>query len=300
MSDFFLTDIGQSTLDNLLLGATITLTKIVVTNAYSDRASVETKSDLSGTIVFQQSITGIVESGAVHIEASDTTENEYTAKTIALIFNYGSTEYVFALASDDVTPQYVKTDASAQITIDSTFSNASSISFVNTNISFPTATELRNGSVKIASDSDISTKTGNGVITASKLSQIVGSVYAHAKALVLPDTTNAAVVVEYDANGIQINMVNSSSSNKIDFTISLTNPSQFVFDTTKPLFYQFQIQNQAYGTYIPETSAQYCGKTVTPTDATTAVSVSRDTNYQQFQPGYHMIIDVWASLKTPD
>lgn len=300
MSDFFLTDIGQSTLDSLLLGATITLTKIVVTNAYSDRANVETVSDLSGTIVFQQSTTGIVESGAVHIEASDTTENEYTAKTIALIFNNGSTEYVFALASDDITPQYVKSEASAQIIIDSTFSNASSISFISTSVLFPVATETRNGSVKIASDSEISAKSGDGVITASKLSKINGGIHAYTKALVLPSTSDASVVVEYESRGIQINMINSSSSNMIDFTISLTDASSFVFDTTKPVFYQFQRQNSAYGTYVPEDSAQYCGKTVTPTDTTAPVTVSRDTNFQQFQAGDYMIVDVWAMLKTPD
>ena len=299
MSDFYLTDIGQTTLDSLLLGATITLTKIVVTNAYSDRANVETISDLSGTIVFQQSTTGIVESGAVHIEASDTTENEYTAKTIALIFNNGSTEYVFALASDDITPQYVKSEASAQIIIDSTFSNASSISFLNTNILFPTATESRKGSVRIASDAEISAKSGDGVITASRLSQITGDIHAYAKALVMPSTSTPFVSVEYEARGIQIKMLNSSSTYNIDFSISLTDSNNFVFNTQRAVFYQFQLQNSTYGTYVPATSAQYCGKCITPANETSDIIVSRDLGMQGFTPGYGVMIDVWAVLKTP-
>lgn len=299
MSDFYLTDIGQTTLDNLLLGATITLTKVIVTNAYSDRANVTTPSDLSGTVVFQQPITGIVEAGAIHVEASDTTENEYTAKTIALIFNNNGSEYVFGLASDNETPQYVKSDASAQIIINSIFSNASSISFLNTNITFPTATESRNGSVKIASDSEISAKSGDGVITASKLSKITGDIHAYAKALVVPSTSNPFISVEYEARGIQIKMLNSSSTYNIDFSISLTDSNNFVFNTQRAVFYQFQLQNSTYGTYVPATSAQYCGKCITPANETSDIIVSRGLGMQDFTPGYGVIIDVWAVLKTP-
>ena len=123
------------------------------------------------------------------------------------------------------------------------------------------------------------------------------SKFAHTKAIVKPSISDAEVVQVYVADGIIITMQNSATSNYIDFSVELTDASKLVFDPNKDILYQFEFENSSTHTFAQaENYIAACGKTATPTDATTPIAVSRTLSINAYTPGTRVIVDVWAEL----
>ncbi len=170
---FNLTDYGKTSLAELLSGETLEITSVVITDSQTTGISdVETPDDLDGDRVFSDTISGTVSGDTMHIEFADTSTTEYTARTMAVCFTKSGLNKVFAV-STDATKLFQKGSMPLQAVIDIKFEDASSISFNSTSISFPSATDASNGTVRYATAEEIASKTGNGVLTAGMLNQII-------------------------------------------------------------------------------------------------------------------------------
>ena len=170
---FTLTDIGKNALAGLLSGETLELTSVIITDGYTTGISeVETASDLEGNTVFSDTISGTVSGDTMHIEFSDSSTTEYTAKTMAVSYTQGGSDYILAVSANS-TKLFQKGSMPLYAVIDIKFEDASSISFDSATIAFPQATDTTNGTVRYATAEEISSKTGDGVLTAGMLDQII-------------------------------------------------------------------------------------------------------------------------------
>lgn len=170
---FSLTNIGKSSLAELLVGETLEVVAVMITDAYTSNISdIVDAFDLDGNVLFASVISGTVSGDTMHIEFADTSTTEYTAKTMAIGFLKDETNYILAV-STDATKLFQKGSMPLQAVIDVKFEDASSISFNSTSIAFPSATDASNGTVRYATAEEIASKTGNGVLTAGMLDQII-------------------------------------------------------------------------------------------------------------------------------
>lgn len=122
------------------------------------------------------------------------------------------------------------------------------------------------------------------------------SIYAHTMALYYQSTQNPSVGVEFDASGIRIKPHASSTSTNIAFEVELVDPTKLVFSTQKPIFYSFRGYNSSYHSYLYSSNPQYCGKLVTPQNATDNIVLDILNDWQSFGTD-RCIIEVWAQLE---
>lgn len=171
--NFTLTDIGKIALADATIGNQLTLQGVIITNGISS-LNVTTPQDLTGSQVFTQEISGVVENQKVHVEFSDLTENFYSAKTVALTFIKNNTIYVFALSipEEGETELFYKSIAPLVASIDLKFDNAENITFNDTNVLFPDASTTRKGKVRLATQQEIENKSGTSVVTADGLTYL--------------------------------------------------------------------------------------------------------------------------------
>ena len=172
--NFVLTSIGKQALAEAASGDAIILTKAYATDEASS-TSIISPDNLSGEVVLEATISGEVRTplnsdSYLHLEFYDDSTNAYIAKTLALIFIKDDEEFIFAIAADSESGLFEKTPSILQAVIDVQFQNASSFSFQGQpDISFPSATTERNGTVRIATPEEIQTQTGNKVVQTSDL-----------------------------------------------------------------------------------------------------------------------------------
>lgn len=229
MITFYLTSIGKTTLAELELGTTITINRVIITDA-SSPLTITTPSGLSGNIVFSQSLEGVVIDSKLHLEFLDDTDNQYIGKTLAITFRKSGTEYIFALATDG-DGLFNKTPSLLQAVIEVQFDDADSITFQNTNVSFPPATTTRNGSVRLATASEITNKSGSGVITANGIGAFVD--------LTTNQTIDGVKTFSQTISGTVNKAINDENGNRIKTASNLDyvtaiNPSASSTTTTIP------------------------------------------------------------------
>lgn len=197
--EFKLTSIGKTDIANLLAGETLEVKKVYITDAQSgDNESYV--SGLSGNIVFQGDVHGeilyeknevlytkdewdatmpsgtIPDTGLLHVEFFDDSENYYGGKTIAITYTKELEERILCIATGETASDelVVKHFSPLSLSLDLRFESAENISFENINLSFPPATEGRRGSVKLASSADVMAGTGSGVVTSQNLNTRLG------------------------------------------------------------------------------------------------------------------------------
>lgn len=197
--EFKLTSIGKTDIANLLAGETLEVKKVYITDAQSgDNESYV--SGLSGNIVFQGDVYGevlyekdevlytkdewdatmpsgtIPDTGLLHVEFFDDSENYYGGKTIAITYTKELEERILCIATGETASDelVVKHFSPLSLSLDLRFESAENISFENINLSFPPATEGRRGSVKLASSADVMAGTGSGVVTSQNLNTRLG------------------------------------------------------------------------------------------------------------------------------
>lgn len=196
---FKLTSIGKTDIANLLAGETLEVKKVYITDAQSgeDEAYV---SALSGNIVFQGNVHGeilyekddilytkdewdaempsgtIPDTGLLHVEFFDDSENYYGGKTIAITYTKELEERILCIATGESASDelVVKHFSPLSLSLDLRFESAENISFESINLSFPPATEGRRGSVKLASSAEVMAGTGSGVVTSQNLNTRLG------------------------------------------------------------------------------------------------------------------------------
>lgn len=196
---FKLTSIGKTDIANLLAGETLEVKKVYITDAQSgeDEAYV---SALSGNIVFQGNVHGeilyekddilytkdewdaempsgtIPDTGLLHVEFFDDSENYYGGKTIAITYTKELEERILCIATGESASDelVVKHFSPLSLSLDLRFESAENISFDSINLSFPPATEGRRGSVKLASSAEVMAGTGSGVVTSQNLNTRLG------------------------------------------------------------------------------------------------------------------------------
>lgn len=168
---FKLTPTGKRAISEATIGQEIELTSVIITDEPSSY-TVSVPSGLSGTVKYSNDCYGYISDNVIHLEFLDDSENVYTAKTLALIFRKSDTDYVFALSCDS-DGLFFKTPNLLQAVIHVNYSDAQSVTIDESNISFPEATQVRYGSVRYASNEEISSKTGDGVIKASNLDSLI-------------------------------------------------------------------------------------------------------------------------------
>lgn len=198
--EFKLTSIGKTDIANLLAGETLEVKKVYITDAQSgDNESYV--SGLSGNIVFQGDVQGeilyekdevlytkdewdatmpsgtIPDTGLLHVEFFDDSENYYGGKTIAITYTKELEERILCIATGETASDelVVKHFSPLSLSLDLRFESAENISFENINLSFPPATEGRRGSVKLASSADVMAGTGSGVVTSQNLNTKLGN-----------------------------------------------------------------------------------------------------------------------------
>lgn len=124
-----------------------------------------------------------------------------------------------------------------------------------------------------------------------------GSVHAHAMALYHNAMDDASVVAEYDATGIRVKARNGASSTDLTFDIELTDPTKYVFDPAKPVYWRYSAYNSSYYIYVPMTinEASYIPTLKTPADATSPLLCTQRLDWQTFDTD-RVIIEVFAEL----
>lgn len=125
-----------------------------------------------------------------------------------------------------------------------------------------------------------------------------GSIHAHAMALYNNSTESAAVAAEYAAEGIRIKAHNTDDSAKLSFDIELVDPTKYVFNTSKPIYWRYLAYNSGYYVYVPMTASEavYIPGLVTPADSTSDISCSKSMDWQTYDTST-AIIEVWAELE---
>jgi hypothetical protein len=196
--EFKLTSIAKTDIASLLDGETIEVAKAYITNAQSGE-DIPYVSGLSGTVVFNGVVHGevlfekddviytqeewadmpagtIPDTGILHVEFFDDSENYYSGKTVAITYRKELEERILCLATVESSADelVVKHFSPLSFALDLRFDNADRVSFENINLSFPPATETRRGSVKVASSADVMSGTGTGVVTSQNLNTRLG------------------------------------------------------------------------------------------------------------------------------
>lgn len=125
------------------------------------------------------------------------------------------------------------------------------------------------------------------------------SKHAHAMALYFNATTeeNNYVKCEYAADGIRIKPHTTTTSTDLRFEIELTDPTKFVFDPAKPVFWRYLAYNGSYHIYVPMTINEqvYIPSLETPADATTPLLCTQSLDWQTYDTD-RAIIEVFAEL----
>lgn len=124
-------------------------------------------------------------------------------------------------------------------------------------------------------------------------------VHAHAMALYFNATTEEDnyVKCEYAADGIRIKPHTTTTSTDLRFEIELTDPTKYVFDTGKPVYWRYYAYNGSYHIYVPMTISEqvYIPSLETPTDATTPLLCTQSLDWQTYDTD-RVIIEVFAEL----
>lgn len=126
-----------------------------------------------------------------------------------------------------------------------------------------------------------------------------GSVHAHAMALYFNATTEEDnyVKAEYAADGIRIKPRTTVSSADLRFEVELTDPTKYVFDPDKPVFWRYLAYNGSYHIYVPMTINEqvYIPPLETPADATSPLLCTQSLDWQTYNTD-RVIIEVFAEL----
>lgn len=125
------------------------------------------------------------------------------------------------------------------------------------------------------------------------------SKHAHAMALYFNATTEEDnyVKCEYAADGIRIKPRTTVSSADLRFEIELTDPTKYVFDPDKPVYWRYYAYNGSYHIYVPMTINEqvYIPSLETPADATSPLLCSQSLDWQTYNTD-RVIIEVFAEL----
>ena len=230
MADFKLTTIGRTSLADASLGNEIELKRVIITDGYNSNLSMETPSQLNGNVLYSEETLGKLFETKAHIEIKDTRSSEtYTAKTIALTFEKNNSEYVFSFASDS-SMLFQKGTGAFIALIDVSFDTAPTITFGNTSVEFPPATDSTKGIVRFATQTEIQNGTGDGVVQANKLDSIIPDDYVDLStvqtitgAKTFSQTINAtALKAISDQNGNEI-----KSASNLDYTGTIDEESNY-------------------------------------------------------------------------
>jgi len=234
--NFVLTSVGKQALAEAASGDAIVLTKVYATDEASS-TSIISPDNLSGDVVLEAEISGEVcvplnADSYLHLEFYDDSTDTYVAKTLALIFIREEEEFIFAIAADAETGLFEKTPSILQAVIDVQFQNASSFSFEGQpDISFPSATTERNGTVRIATPEEIQTQTGTDVVQVCDL----GYMFAN---MAVNNQVGSVCLLAYTEEGAAKTIgseVDGQYLKPISMTLSSSNVLSFVITTTTNL-----------------------------------------------------------------
>lgn len=127
-----------------------------------------------------------------------------------------------------------------------------------------------------------------------------GSIHAHAMALYFNGTweENCYVKCEYAADGIRIKAHTTLTSTDLRFEVELTDPTKYVFDPAKPVYWRYYAYNGSYHIYVPMTINEqvYIPPLVTPADATSPLLCTQSLDWQTYNTD-RVIIEVFAELE---
>lgn len=129
------------------------------------------------------------------------------------------------------------------------------------------------------------------------------SKHAHAMALYMNGMweEDCYVKCEYDATGIRIKAHTTLDSAVLRFEVELTDPTKFVFDPNKPVYWRYLSYNSSLQVFEPIGSAKntYIPALVTPADATSPLLCTQSLDWQTYDTD-RVIIEVFAELETAE
>lgn len=126
------------------------------------------------------------------------------------------------------------------------------------------------------------------------------SIHAHAVSCVLSDKNAELVstIAEYIADGVRVEAAQTDDNGYVAFNVILTDPTKFVFSTSKPVFYRVSLERNhkfvIQGT-DPDHSS-YGGVLVTPADSTSNIYIKYLRNFGLYSSQCRAIVEVFAEL----
>lgn len=124
------------------------------------------------------------------------------------------------------------------------------------------------------------------------------SIHAHAMALYFNGMweEDCYVKCEYDADGIRIKAHTTLESTDLRFEVELVDPTKFVFDPAKPVYWRHCVYNSSYQVYVPVSDPVYIPTLVTPEDATSPLLITKAIDWNTYDTST-VIIEVFAELE---
>ena len=126
------------------------------------------------------------------------------------------------------------------------------------------------------------------------------STHAHAVSCIISniDPDYVETICEFIADGIKVEAAQVDDNAYTAFTISLTDPTKFVFSTSKPVFYRVSLErdNKFCIQGSDPDNGEYGGVLVTPLDSTSAISVKYLRNFGLYAGQRRAIVEAFADL----